>query len=205
MFLKHRILLSALFFFLTQAVLATNILIIYPHSTGYTSALAEPILKGVLSVNQVQAKSLSLDKVTVDDVLWADGIILGSPVYNANPSPQLLEFIKYWPFNNHRLLNKIGAVFVTSAGYSAGEEESKWSLLRAMMTFGIIIVGSDNWHDSVGLTGFNSEFIPGEHHIPNPNLAERAFSFGARIATTTKKFNANQCVNNTSKPRDVKS
>ncbi len=81
-----------------------------------------------------------MQEADVDDVLSADAIILGSPVYSANVAPSLQQFINTWPLEGAPLRDKIGAVFSSAGGISAGEELVQLNLLRSMLMFGMIII-----------------------------------------------------------------
>jgi NAD(P)H dehydrogenase (quinone) len=90
-------------------------------------------------------------------LLESDAIILGSPVYNANPHPTVLEFINSWPFEGRPLKDKIGAVFVTGGGFSIGEEAVIFTMIRAMMIHGMVIVGGDELEAAFGASAITGE------------------------------------------------
>jgi multimeric flavodoxin WrbA len=73
-------------------------------------------------------------------LLDADAIIVGSPVYNANVTPQVSEFLANWPFESAPMKNKIGTAYATGGGISASEELTQLSILHSMLIFRIIIV-----------------------------------------------------------------
>ncbi len=115
-------LLGTLFvnFYETQS--QVNVLVVYYSERGHTAALAEAVANGARSVDQVQVKLLSVSETQPADVLAADAIIIGSPVFNGNVAPPIQTFINQWPFESAPLRNKIGAAFVTAGGISAGDE-----------------------------------------------------------------------------------
>lgn len=135
----------------------STILITYFSKTGNTAQLAKAVAKGANEANRVDVILKKMDETTEDDLIKADAIILGSPVYNANPAAEVLKFIERWPFEGGKLKNKIGAVFVTGAGISSGEELVQTSLIQAMMVFGMIIVGGDEWTSSFGASAVTGE------------------------------------------------
>ena len=89
--------------------------------------------------------------------MYASAIILGSPVYNANIAPQVQEFINSWPFEDRPLKEKIGGVFVTGGGFSIGEEAVIFSMIRAMMIHGMVIVGGDEVEAAFGASAITGE------------------------------------------------
>ena len=88
-----------------------KILITYFSQSGNTQQMAEAVARGANSVDSVEVLLLAIEDVKVEDLLQAKGIILGSPVYNGNPAPPVLEFINSWPFEGRPLKDKIGAAF----------------------------------------------------------------------------------------------
>ena len=70
-----------------------KILITYFSQSGNTQQMAEAVARGANSVDSVEVLLLAIEDVKVEDLLQAKGIILGSPVYNGNPAPPVLEFI----------------------------------------------------------------------------------------------------------------
>lgn len=134
-----------------------TILITYHSESGKTQAMAEAVAKGVGEVQGVDYILKPIAEVTDDEILNASAIILGSPVYNANVTPEVQAFINSWPFEGRPLKDKIGAVFVTGGGFSIGEEAVMFSLIRAMMIHGMIIVGGDELEAAFGASAVTGE------------------------------------------------
>jgi NAD(P)H dehydrogenase (quinone) len=148
---------ALLFCFLVLAQKQSTVLITYYSKTSSTAQLARAVAKGASGTNQVQVILKKIEETTEEDLIKADAIILGSPVYNANPAAEVLKFIERWPFEGNKMKNKIGAVFVTGGGISSGEELVQTSLLQAMMVFGMITVGGDEWTSSFGASAVTGE------------------------------------------------
>ncbi|KAI9915969.1 hypothetical protein PsorP6_007710 [Peronosclerospora sorghi] len=68
----------------------------------------------------------------------------------------MVEFLKGWSISED-LSQKIGAVFVTSAGFSAGEELTMVNLLHTLMIFRMIIVGGEHWTSAFGASAIVGE------------------------------------------------
>ncbi|MGH7598528.1 MAG: flavodoxin family protein [bacterium] len=134
-----------------------NVLIVYYSTQGHTQAMAEAVAKGARSVSGVNVKLLPVAKATTKDILAADAIIVGSPVYNANIAPEVQKFINSWPFEGAPLRDKIGAAFVAAGGMSAGEELAQMNILHSMLLFGMIVVGGPNWQQPFGASGIVAE------------------------------------------------
>uniref|UniRef100_K3XCC9 NADPH-dependent FMN reductase-like domain-containing protein n=1 Tax=Globisporangium ultimum (strain ATCC 200006 / CBS 805.95 / DAOM BR144) TaxID=431595 RepID=K3XCC9_GLOUD len=140
--------------------LSARVLIVYSDGT-YLSKLAHAVEQGVRSV-LVDNNGTTLRVRTVgnasykDDVMWADAVILGSHVINANVEPKMSEFMSTWAISDD-LSRKIGAVFVTGGGISSGEELTMVNLLHSMMIFRMIIVGGERWTSAFGASAIVSE------------------------------------------------
>jgi NAD(P)H dehydrogenase (quinone) len=145
---------------------SVNILIVYYSAQGHTQAMAEAVAKGARSVSGVKVKLLPVAEATVKDILAANAIIVGSPVYNANVAPEVQKFINSWPLEGAPLRDKIGAAFVTAGGMSAGEELVQMNILHSMLIFGMIVVGGPNWQQPFGASGIVAE---------NPFQTEKQF------------------------------
>lgn len=164
-----------------------NILITYYSKTANTQSLAEEVAKGAQSIAGVQVVLKSIDQTTTKDLLEADAIIIGSPVYNANLAPEVVQFMSTWPFEGNPLKDKIGAAFVTAGGISAGEELAQVNLLHSMLIFGMIVVGGDNWTSAFGASAITNESIFKTDKLDKLFL-QKGFSLGSRVATLAKKM-----------------
>jgi NAD(P)H dehydrogenase (quinone) len=138
---------------------AQNILITYYSKTAHTQSLAEEVAKGAASIPGVQVVLKKIDQTTTKDLLNADAIIVGSPVYNANIAPEVVQFMSTWPFEGNPLKDKIGAAFVTAGGISAGEELAQVNILQSMLVFGMVVVGGNDWTSAFGASAITNEGI----------------------------------------------
>ncbi len=170
---------------------STRVLIVYHSEHGHTAAMAEAIANGARAVPHVKVKLLKVAEAKNQEVLAADAIILGSPVYNANMAPALQQFINQWPFEGSPLRDKIGAAFVTAGGMSAGEELVQMNILHAMLIFGMIIVGGQDWRSPFGASAivnegpFDTEKQPGKVEA---YFLEKGEALGKRVAETASRW-----------------
>ena len=164
-----------------------NVLITYYSKTAHTQTLAEVVAKGAQSIAGVQVVIKSIDQTTKKDLLEADAIIIGSPVYNANLAPEVVQFMSAWPFEGNPLKDKIGAAFVTAGGISAGEELAQVNILHSMLIFGMVVVGGDNWTSAFGASAITNESIFKTEKLDKLFL-QKGFALGSRVATLAKKM-----------------
>ena len=166
---------------------AQNILITYYSKTAHTQSMAEEVAKGASSIPGVQVVLKRIDQTTTKDLLNADAIILGSPVYNANLAPEVVQFMSTWPFEGNPLKDKIGAAFVTAGGISAGEELAQVNILQSMLVFGMVVVGGDDWTSAFGASAITNEGVFKTENLDKLFL-QKGFSLGKRVATIAKKM-----------------
>ena len=166
---------------------AQNILITYYSKTAHTQSLAEEVAKGAASIPGVQVVLKKIDQTTTKDLLNADAIIVGSPVYNANISPEVVQFMSTWPFEGNPLKDKIGAAFVTAGGISAGEELAQVNILQSMLVFGMILVGGNDWTSAFGASAITNEGVFKTAQLDKIFL-QKGYSLGKRVATIAKKM-----------------
>lgn len=103
--------------------------------------MAGAVTRGARTVPGSEIRLLEIDKAKSDDLLWAEAIVPGSPVYLANASVPVLEALAGWPFT--ALRDKIGAAFVTGGWISGGQELTQVHLLSTLLEFGMIVVGGE--------------------------------------------------------------
>ena len=168
----------------------TSILIVYHSETGNTAAMAEAVADGARMVDGVAVFLKTSDETKGLDFITADALIVGSPVYNANVTPEISRFIASWPFEGEPLKNKIGAAFVTAGGISAGEELVQMNILQSMLIFGMIVVGGPDWTQPFGASAITGE---APFNIESPKeldekFLERGRELGKRVAGIALNF-----------------
>jgi len=181
----HRfILLSFLFLslpFLGHGQGQPTVLIAYYSQSGNTKALAQAVEEGAKSVVGVRVLLLPIDQVSNKEVLEADAIVVGSPVYNANVAPEVQRFINSWPFEGRPLKNKLGAAFVTGGGISIGEELVQLNLLHSMLIQGMLVMGGEETEAAFGASAITGE-VPFQTGKVEEQFLVKARGLGKRVA-----------------------
>jgi len=154
-------------------------LVVYHSETGNTEKMARAIGEGIKAAGlDVEVKHV--DNTSLDDLVAADAIVLGSPTYFSTMSGKMKAFIdksiEIWPGRPGKLKDKIGAAFTSCAGADGGNETTLLSLIRAMLWHGMVIVG----HQS-GACGAVSVEAPDEERVAGCR------QFGERIAGFVKR------------------
>lgn len=181
--------LSFAMFLCCSAQSPKNLLITYFSKTGHTKRMAEEVAKGASSVKGVTVMIKTIEKTETKDLLAADAVIIGTPVHNGNVAAEVMQHINSWPFENNPLKNKLGAVFVTAGGISAGEELAQVNLLHTMMVFGMVVMGGDEWTSSFGASAITEEHpFQNDQNKINKQFLDKGFALGKRVATWTMKI-----------------
>ncbi|MEM0216066.1 MAG: NAD(P)H-dependent oxidoreductase [Candidatus Bathyarchaeia archaeon] len=118
-----------------------KILIIYDSETGHTEKMAWAVAEGAQSINGVEVIVKKIDKAKVEDLLEADGIIIGSPTYFGQMSAKIKAFIDESIKVYGKLEGKVGAAFTSSGGTATGAETTLLSIIEAMLVHGMIVQG----------------------------------------------------------------
>ena len=138
--------LSGSIFFVPQGVAQSapaDVLIAYYTMTGTTQSLARIVAEGADAVDGVNVSLKPISAVTIDDLLNAEGIILGSPTYYGNMAGPMKSFIDSIGLEHGSplLSGKIGGAFATGGGSAGGKEHVIISLLLAMINTGMMVAG----------------------------------------------------------------
>lgn len=157
-----------------------RILILYDNAGAQIAAMAKAVGEGVSRIEGVEAVSRDLTSATAEDLLDADGIVLGSPNWNG-----ITGRLKSWlddvsSMGQEGLLEaKIGGAFTAGWGRSSGTEFALLSLLHWMLSCGMIIVGLP-WTDRMAISG--SYYGATVHGSITGDDLEQARALGSRTA-----------------------
>jgi NAD(P)H dehydrogenase (quinone) len=143
--------------------------------------MALAVEEGAKSVAGVRVLLLPIDQVSNKEVLEADAIVVGSPVYNANVAPAVQEFINSWPFEGRPMKDKLGAAFVTGGGISIGEEGVMLDILRTMLIQGMIVLGGEEVEAAFGASAITGEG-PFKGEKIDPIFLAKGVGLGKRVA-----------------------
>jgi len=152
----------------------------YYSRSGKTKRLAEEIAKGVMEVSDVECVIKPVTHVTKEDFIAADGIIAGSPVYFGSMAAEMKAIFDNFISIRKQMADKIGAAFATSGDLTGGKETTMFSIIQAMLIYGMIIVG-----DPLDATGHYGVACTG---IPDEKTSLNAAKLGKRVALLVKKM-----------------
>lgn len=119
----------------------STILIVYDSGTGNTEKMACAVAEGAEKVKEAKVIVKRVDQASPDDLLGADGIIIGSPTYFGQMSGKLKAFIDKSIEVYGKLEGKVGAAFTSSGGVVSGAETTLLSIIQAMLIHGMVVQG----------------------------------------------------------------
>ncbi len=154
-----------------------NVLVAYDSQSGNTEKAAALVAEGAKQVKGVKCALKRVEDVSLDDLLGADGIIVGSPTYYGTMSAKTKALFDRSVELHGKLQGKVGAAFTTSGGTATGAETTILSILQGLLIHGMIVQGnSDNQHYGLAVVG-----------APKEKDKTTCTEFGARIAKLTAR------------------
>lgn len=118
-----------------------KILIVFHSRTGNTEKMAEWVAEGARAAGgEVTVKPVAEAKN--DDLLAADGIILGSPTYYGHSAGVLRSFLDGSVKVHGKLAGKAGGAFASSHNIGGGNETTVLDLLHALLIHGMVVQGN---------------------------------------------------------------
>ena len=157
-----------------------KILVVYDSKTGNTEKMAFAIADGAKQVRRVKVDLKKVARASLEDLLEADGIIMGSPTYYGQMSARLKAFIDESVKIHGKLAGKVGAAFTSSGGTASGAETTLLSIVQAMLVHGMIVEGrADTKHYGAAAVG-----------APDKKEVASCKGLGRRVASLTARLKA---------------
>lgn len=158
-----------------------SVLIVYFSHGGNTRKMAEALGRAVEAA-QCQARVQSLKETSLDDLLDADGILLGSPCYFGNVAAPMKQFlddsIKF--FGKGQLEGKPGGAFVSTGGIGGAGELALISLLAGQLIHGMVVQGQRK----------GGHFGPLAIGEPDERVLAECDRYGRQFAALVKRLQA---------------
>lgn len=119
-----------------------KVLVLYDSRSGNTAKMAELVAEGARSIPEIDVRVRSVDDATADDVIWCDGIAVGSPT---NMGILSWKMKRFWDETMNsswmKVDGKIGCAFSSAGGWGGGAELACMSILTVLMNFGFLTFG----------------------------------------------------------------
>ena len=119
-----------------------KVLVLYDSASGNTAKMAGLVAEGAAGIPGVEVRLRKVEEATAEDVLWCDGLALGSPTNMGLLSWKTKRFwdevmAPHWM----KVDGKIGCAFSSSGGWGGGTELACQSLLTVLVNFGFLVFG----------------------------------------------------------------
>ncbi len=173
---------------------AARVLIAYDTLRGHTEQMSRAVEEGARRVPGVAIVRKKVEDVTKDDLVSADGIILGCPTYFANIPGRMKTILDTWNWKlKVDFTDKVGGAFATGGGQMGGKEHTVVSLLLFMINNRMIVAGplyqdeegDDKWGE-LGGGAMTGPIDPGL----SPAELDSARRTGERIARLASQWRA---------------
>jgi len=159
-----------------------KVLIAFHSVTGNTEKMAQGVADGAKGVSNTDVVLKRVGEVIADDLLSADAVIVGSPVYFANVSGEVKTFLDNWLLKfavfPGKMRNKVGGAFATGAAISNGKETTMLAIHQAMIMNQMFVVSAGGAFGAFGASATTGPDSPG---IDEKKLAN-ASALGKRVA-----------------------
>lgn len=157
--------------------MAATVLIVYYSRSGNTKKMADFVAQGAASQG-VEVELKEVTETTIDDLLAADGIIMGSPTYYGTMAWEMKKLIDDSVRYHGKLKGKVGGAFSSSANIGGGNETTILDLLYAMLIHGMIVQGNPK----------GDHYGPVSIGEPDDRASSQCQELGANIALLTRKI-----------------
>ena len=120
-----------------------NLLIIYTSKNGRTGSIVEPIRQGILEGGAGVAVR-TVEEVLWDEMLAAQGIIVGTPVRFGGVDWQIKRLFDVTAFQDYPgpLSGKVGGVFTGGGSPGSWADLALLSMIHVLLNHGMVIQGN---------------------------------------------------------------
>ena len=165
-----------------------KILVLYDSQTGNVERMAGLVAEGAREIRDAEVRLRKVDgdgdlRATPEDVLWAEGIAVGSPT---NMGVLSWRMKKFWDesMGPHwmKLDGKIGCAFSSAGGWGGGMELACQSILTVLMNFGFLVFGVTDYVSRDLTLHYGAVAVKAPHDEPS---AAACRCLGRRLAEWT--------------------
>lgn len=119
-----------------------KILVLFDSRTGNVGKMAELVAEGAKSIADTEVRLRSVDEARPEDVIWCDGLAVGSPTNMGLLSWKMKRFWdetmgEQWM----QVDGKIACAFSSAGGWGGGMELTCQSILTVLLNFGFLTFG----------------------------------------------------------------
>lgn len=118
-----------------------KVLILYYSKEGNTQKMASYVEEGARSVPGTDIRIKRVTEADADDLIWCDGLALGSPTYLGTVASEMKKFWEDVLPEWQKLDGKIGCAFSSQGGWGGGAELTCQALMTIMLNYGFLVFG----------------------------------------------------------------
>jgi NAD(P)H dehydrogenase (quinone) len=119
-----------------------KILVLFDSLGGNVTRMAALVGEGAGQVPDTEVRLRKVDEATAEDVVWCDGIAVGSPTNMGLLSWKMKRFWDEVMFDKWMEVDgKIACAFSSSGGWGGGMEMACQSIITVLMNFGFLVFG----------------------------------------------------------------
>jgi NAD(P)H dehydrogenase (quinone) len=118
-----------------------NILVLYYSKDGNTRKMAHYVAEGAEQIPDMQVRVKSIDEANRVDILWCNGLALGSPTHLGTVAADMKKFWEDLMPDWQKLDGRIGCAFSSQGGWGGGGELTCQALMTIMINFGFLVFG----------------------------------------------------------------
>ncbi len=176
----------------SEAGTQVKVIVVYHSVKGHTAALARAVEEGARKVPGTDVQTMIPQQVTCKELLAADALVVGSPVYWSNMAAEIKAFFDRWTNEckiappEFPMRDKIGAAFTTGGGVSSGKELTLMTILAAMIGNRMLVLSEGEALGAAATTGEGDKGLTDAELQDGRRLGERV----ARVAHAFKRGRA---------------
>ncbi len=122
--------------------MSKKILVLYHSNSGRTAHMATLVANGAKKIANTEIRLKSIEEAQEADIMWCDGIAVGSPT---NLVAISWKMKKFWDDISRnlwgRIDGKIACAFSSSGSYGGGSEITCLNILSIMINYGFLVFG----------------------------------------------------------------
>ena len=118
-----------------------KILVLFDSHGGYTLKMAELVAQGAAEIPDCEIRMRSVEDASAQDVLWCDGIAVGTPTHCGLASTSMKNFWDHMLDIWGKVDGKIACAFSSSGAWGGGSELACMSVLIMLMNYGFLVFG----------------------------------------------------------------
>ena len=119
-----------------------KILVLYDSKSGNVAEMAKLVAEGACTVSETEVRVRHIDEAGSEDVVWCDGLAVGSPT---NMGLLSWKMKRFWDETMNEswmeVDGKIACAFSSAGGWGGGMELACQSILTVLINFGFLVFG----------------------------------------------------------------